>query len=169
MTNLKDAILAAVVLLLQGCASHSPPRGEAGVYPVVVKAVLAHALGDAREARGAAQRGPLLLDAGTFAPGPLTARDLGADIPGGIKRVRKQQAVRCPPLRNRCGVRDDGLFIRLDSVRHAGSHIRAVATYMWTDRRPSGHSAVGMTQLELTLERRSGDWVLLATELRMTT
>jgi hypothetical protein len=130
-----------------------------------------------RSERSALNQGPLLVDLDSFVRlgtgvlgEDLSSEDVREAVGGPVRDADEKSAVRCSGPSGPCYVRDEGFFIRLDRLARTPSGVEAVVTYMWTDRRGRGESAIGMSQLQLLLKKQeNAEWVLLETRRLMTT
>ena len=152
-------IAISVAAALWACERPNQPEVDAAVAGFI-NAVVA----DARQDYGpTAGRGPVLIDLPSFiARGKVFSPEprMGGrgSLPNGVLAVREKDAIRCSNVPPRCRVSKDGLYIRLDSLRMVGSDLEAVVTYAWTDRRPSGRSAIGYAQTRLGLQSSGAGW-----------
>lgn len=167
--------LGLTLAALHACAPTRLESHDASAIRAVVDAVRLHAESvkdfvDPRE--------PLLVDVQSFVIGgraalgePVSKEDVVTVLPDAHRDVTRAYAVQCPSGAGsrRCGVRGDALFIQLDSMRLTSKGFAAVATYVWTDRRSSGNSAIGRSQIRMTFERSGGEWVLRETRVGSTT
>ncbi len=143
----------------------APGRGDIGQ---VFREIVQVAETDARAAAGSrGGTGPLLVDVGSFAlaatqamGGSITDREVREAIGPEAKAVSYAAAVRCGPPNSPCGVADDGVLVRLDSLRSTPKGLRAVVTSVTTSRRRSGRSAICDRQLALTFDLRASRWIL---------
>ena len=123
---------------------------------------------DARAATGErGGKGPLLVDVGSFAllateamSASVTERKMGRAFGRDAQAVSYAAAIKCGPPHSACEVVDDGVLIRLDSLRRTPTRLVAVVTSVTTIRRPSGRSAICDRQLLLTFDARGARWTL---------
>jgi hypothetical protein len=107
---------------------------------------------------------PLFVEVGSFAfqGSTATGRNIDSEavaIATGrrIREASNREAIHCSS--ERCEIPDDGLFVTLDSLARTSSGFRALVTTIWTDRRPSGRSALSEIQLEVWFARRGATWL----------
>ena len=81
-----------------------------------------------------------------------------------VRDATESEAVQCSEAD--CWIEDDALFVRLDSLHtSAFGSLEALVTCLWPDRRPSGRSGVGMTQLRIWLAKRGNVWMKTRSEI----
>lgn len=106
---------------------------------------------------------PLLIDLRSFvcAIGQLSESDVDAeDIRAAVGRPVIDTPIDSAIVRRseyRIELIQDGVHVRLDGLSRVGSGHSALLTYMYTDRRGES-SAIGLTQVYVTFERRNGAW-----------
>jgi hypothetical protein len=83
-----------------------------------------------------------------------------------IQVATSRQAILCASNGAACHVRDDGLFVRVDSVTRHGREATVAVTYVMTNRRPSGATAACTLPFQLKLHRTSGEWTLVQSRSR---
>lgn len=150
------------VLALVGCGVPPPPVPESVVTSGIVNAVVEHA-GPPGGGRYTLYDGPLLVDLASF------SRVDSVHLAGVAARPRltllgssKAHAVRCRWFGRGCRIRDDGLYLHLDSLAVAGPDaFTATVTYGWTDERHSGITWLGFATLHLEFRNTRGEWRLL--------
>jgi hypothetical protein len=157
-----NRLLVALAVLLAGCRTPAPPPAESVVMTSVVGAVREHARLAGGDELRASRDGPLFVDVASF-----SARDT-VPLPGDSRRTRlnvrassEKDAIRCRPFGGGCQVRDNGLFVHLDSLKvSAPDAFSTVVTYTWSDtRRHSG--MIGYVQLGLGFRNVEGEWRLV--------
>ena len=156
------ACLLAAAGVLAGCRTPTPPQAESAVVASVIGAAPVVAQLEGGNAAHAARNGPLFLDAASF-----SALDT-VPLPGGGPRTKPQvrhssraDAVKCRPFGGGCHVRDNGLFIHLDSLDvSARDAFSAVVTYTWTDTRHR-RSMIGYARVGLGFRQVAGEWRLV--------
>lgn len=155
------------LIALGGCASPPPPAPESVVTSNVVNAVIEHA-GPPGGGRYRLYDGPLLVDVASFSRGDSVRLAGAASRPRvTVQGSSKAHAVRCRWFGRGCRIRDDGLYVHLDSLAVAGPDaFTATVTYWWTDRRHSDITWLGFTTLHLAFRGTGGTWH--AVEARVT-
>jgi hypothetical protein len=167
-------LIALSLYVVQGCVQHAAQPKDSEVR-AVVDAALQHAE-SVKDFIDPKQ--PLLVDVQSFVTaggaavgGGLTKERVEGVLPQPFRNATRSSAVRCrTTLRSRaCGVRGNALFVQLNSMRRTPQGIEAVATYTWTDRRRSGRSGIGWSQIWMRFEQSRGEWVLRETRVGSTT
>lgn len=120
--------------------------------------------------------GPILVDVESF---QASARKLGfeavnertlLDAVGPKSRpASADEAVVCTYDARRtprkCQIEDDGLFIKVDSIKVTESGFDAFVTLMWTERRSSVSSATGIQTRIISFARATHGWRLVRNEV----
>lgn len=152
---------------LQTCEPQRPSTPRPSLASVVINAVLTHARSVETHVD---PKQPLLVDAQSFVnasrsatDASITEDDVENALSGRWRDVNRAAAVRC--RNTNCGIQNDALFIQLDSMSRTSTGLEAVATYIWTDRRPSGNSGIGWTRIKIWLHQSGDDWVVQRTRI----
>jgi hypothetical protein len=148
------------------CTTHSPQADhEVGELISIVA-------NDARElgpnSAVPARPGPLFVDVNSFLAyraeiesSPAVRRSASALLPPGTSPVRGWGAVRCKFFADKCVGREDGLYVRLDSLERNGSGtMDAFVTYRWSERLRSGPPGLGEAEIRLELRSEGSRWKL---------
>lgn len=144
---------------LVGCGSPPPPVPESIVTSNVVNAVIEYA-GPPGGGRYALYDGPVLVDVASFSRGDsVRLAGTAARLRLPVLASSKAHATRCRWFGRGCRIRDDGLYVHLDSLAVAGPDaFTATVTYWWTDRRHSDITWLGFTTLHLAFQRAGDAW-----------
>jgi hypothetical protein len=163
-------LLVFVACTTVACRDTAPRQSEPDRGSQAESAVVASIIGAAQEvarleggnALRAATNGPMLLDTASFSAldtVPLPGGGRGTTTP--VRHSTRADAIRCRPFGGTCGVRDNGLFVQLDSLDvSARDAFSAVVTYTWTD---DSHSTrvIGYAQVHLAFRHIAGAWRLV--------
>lgn len=150
------------MMALVGCEASPPPVPGSIVTSNVVNAVVEHA-GPPGGGRYRLYDGPVLVDVASFSRGD------GVRLAGTAARLRlpilassKAHATRCRWFGRGCKIRDDGLYVHLDSLAVPGPNdFTATVTYWWTDRRHSDITWLGFTTLHLAFRKAGDTWLVV--------
>lgn len=169
--NRLSAALAAACLLAAGCTT---PRPTVRDYLSIVPDVVRHMEADAR--RNAPSRpveGPLLLDVESFRGGGywVTRQTVSGDsvqrvVPVRFTPAAGREAVLCEEGdMGGCWVREYGVFLRMNLMKHTADEMLAIATTYTTDRR-AFPPQVCERVWRIRYGRDGGGWKVLSRELR---
>lgn len=163
------------VILLAGCKGSSAKGAKGDKIPLfttIFHAMRTYGIEDGENARGAVTQRPWLVDVRSFVEqgkrvvGPdLRDEDVAASVPAPFRPATVKSAIRCRGSDGPCRVRGDAFHMRLDSLMQSRVGVVAIVTYRWTDRRPSGFSAIGFTQRRLLLKLVDGRWVIAESKI----
>jgi len=157
-------IALLLIPLMLGVQVATPSPEGRDLAPLVVRSLVDY--GQTMAARFAA--GPILLDSASLRQASrqvgeaYSTQKVVAAASRASKESRSSEAISCKHVSSKgmrgCEVAEDGLFIAIDSVRTNAGGAEVFATLSWTDRRPSGATAVGFQTLRLTFARTNGTW-----------
>lgn len=163
--------MAAFVLLAM-LANPTLRAQQDSAYLRLVPAIIQVAREAAENSRPrAAQQGhTLVLDLRSFSLHFSIATDttVGTEAVAGVvgqvfRDADQSQAIQCSAPG--CSVVDDGVFVRLHALARTATGFQALVSCMWTERRPSGRSAIGELQLRVWLEKRGDAWITRRTQV----
>lgn len=146
------------------CTTHSPQGDEEVSELISIVATDARELGP--NSAVPARLGPLFVDVNSFRAyraemktSPAFRRNASTLLPSGARPVRGLSAVRCKFFADKCVSREDGLYVRLDSLEHSGSGtMNAFVTYRWSERLRSGTPGLGEAEIRLELRSEGSGW-----------
>ena len=158
-------LIAGILAVALAAPGNGPGLRE--LVPQVVGSARQHALSSSRPGSIA---GPVLLDAAAFS---TAGRSLGESVSQqavlqgagqGARAVASGGGVACTQAtantRRRCEVQDRGVIVSVQSVTRTARGVDVVVAASWTDRRPSGASAVASHLLRLSYAPQGATWRL---------
>ena len=156
-------LIAGFLLATLAAGSNGPGFPE--LVPQIVSTARAHAVSSSRPGSVA---GPVLVDAASFA---AAGQSLGESVSAqavlrgagqGARAVAGNAGVACTTAntRRRCQVQDRGVIVSVQSATRTAAGLDVVVTTRWTDRRPSGASAVAGHTIRLSYVKQGQAWKL---------
>jgi len=161
------------LLLLASVAPAQRPDTAwfSATLPLVVRAAESDARSQAYPGSG---RGPLMLDVnelsrlGTKATGQRISRNqVLRAVASRFRESPRGQGIQCTgdSTGHACWVRDDGVFVQIDSLVRTGDRVRAGVTTVTTERVDAGRPGTCHRTLLITIARSEGVWRLTDTTL----